>query len=617
MLGLSTTMASDGDTLNETRVLIAHVATCHECEAAASTCHPCTTLAALSYLLLMGHDPRDWSTDPTLPQRKLTPRQQQQPALRPTAKPDRQFLQDKAQVWKERGVLQEAPDGATATPVFVIRKATPAAGSEGLFAAWMLKQPPEVIREWAEGRGFQVAPPYCKVKLRPIFDLRAVNARHCVQLRMKFRSTTEACALMTEGCSLAAADYSEGYTSVKVTAKLHDLVSQIGGTNWMHRCLPFGYWAAPAIFCLLSGEVAAQCQTLFLEDRDGTMTYNDDTLVVLTGTDEEKAAKFQHVVEHMRYTGFRVHPDKLQLPASTVEYLGTVLRSTPRGAEIALPIHKAKGLAIMLDLACSYKRWPQKFWDRLLGKLQAASPIMLGSGPRIGSVRAACHSQKWMTSGAFGMVDPGDDARASLRWLAAAVDTNEGTSTRMWAPVTVVGTGTAFTDASGEGGLGGVLLLTHTGAPTAEPVAFSLRTPQSAAFADNKYSTLLEFLAILEATRRSAAWWSHARPSAAAQRFLLTVTTDNQAVTALWRRGYSNRATTVNEIIATLVDLCTRSHIVLTIDWVPREHNQVADALSHPHLAHTGAVQEALRGRTAFVSDLPRLLATQLFDFCR
>ncbi len=593
------------DSLQTERLLTAHVATCDECHD-----EPCDTLAALAYLVLTKHNPSDWSSDPTLPQRKLSTRQRQRPrAATNMSEAHATFLTDKFSEWRDRNVVSPAT-GANSTPVFVIDKAVPKAGHESDFGQWIRQQTPSALRSWAEGKGFPDAPPMCKLKRRPIFDLRQVNAEHTVKLGMRFKSTTEACAHAAPGCLLGAIDYSEGYTSVAVTDDAHNLVSTVGGATWRHNRLPFGYWAAPAIFCLISGEVARQAKTLYLEEGDYVQTYIDDTLVVLCPGETTAEARFDAMVDHAQHVGFRVHPGKLQRPGKTVEYLGTILRVDADAPTLTLPSHKVVGLCTMLSLAVQHETWPQKFWDRLLGKLQAAAPLIPGSGPRLGTIRAGCHAQSYRTQTVHSMVTLTDSTRTALQWVHDKIMENVGKKCNPWAPVRIVGTGRAFTDASGEGGLGGVLLLSTTHGPGVRPLTFSFRSPTSAAFADNKFSTVLELMAIHAALRSATRYWARTQGQVQDGSFLLHVTTDNKAARDLLTRGYSNRNVAVNAEITKIQDTCETYRVVLTVDWVPREQNQVADALSHPDASRAKRVMTALATSAHSVHDLPRLLTS-------
>jgi hypothetical protein len=574
---------------------------------------------ALVYLFLVGHSPEHWSGDSRLPQRKLTPHQLRAPPLQHNLTAEHTaFLADKISDWSASGVLVEAAEEVSTTmasPVFVIDKLLPKPGQEEVFADWLLSQPMPALRAWAEGGGFPTCPPCARVKRRPIFDLRQANAEHRVQLRMRFKSTTEACARLGPGKQLAAIDYTEGYTSVSIQPDGHSLVSRMLGKHWRHQSLPFGYWAAPALFCFISGEVAAQARKLHLSPDDYTQTYIDDTLVILAGTSDEVNKKFDAITTYMQFVGFRIHPGKLQRPAQSVEYLGVTLSIDESAPRLQLPAHKSAGLGVMLDLAVAHHTWPSKFWDRLLGKLQAALPLLPCSGPHIGSLRAACYAARFKASKSNILTPVG--GREALQWLRTAVSENNGTHRTSWEPTRILGTGWFFTDASGEGGLGGAGLCSRRSILHA--FAFSDRTPASAAFAENKYSTLLELMAVKKAVKLAAGTWAVDRASTSLEggRYVLQITTDSQAAVALWRKGYSNRSGPTNQVIASIIHACDSHGIILSLTWVPRGDNLVADALSHPNPAAAREVGRTLHARATSVHALPDLLRDIAPSVCR
>lgn len=584
-----------------------HVQRCQTCGDGGA----CPTFLALCHVLLDGHDPGDWSVSQEFPQRKLTKRQRARPPERHKVQPDHAtFLREKADDWAKRGIIvsQPADDDTPSTPVFVVDKLSPRPGREDEFADWILQQPEADLRAWAEGKGFDACPPCAKLKRRPIFDLRLVNAGRTVKLRMRFRSTQHVCNSLRSGVQLAAVDFAEGYTSVPVSQGRHALVSAIGGRVWRHASLPFGYWAAPALFCLLSGEVAAQVRYLVLDPADHIQVYIDDTILVLSGGADAVDRKFSAAVAHMRSVGFTVHPEKLQRPSTEVEYLGVRLSVHAAGSLLTIPAHKAAGLRIMVQLANRHATWPSKFWDRLLGKLQAASPLIPGSGPHLGTLRSARYAARMVGSSSNSVESLGPAAQDSLRWLYEALCPVAPKLLRPWIQATLQGSGRAFTDASGEGGLGGVLLLrAGNEQPTAR--AFSVRTPESAAFAGNGNSTTLELLAILQVVQLACKLWADSHTSDPAL-FALHVTVDSKAAMALIQKGYSNRALAINSVLTALFDECRMHGVVLTVDWVSRNQNVVADALSHPSRERAERVETYICRGTPDVHSLPQLLAT-------
>ena len=132
----------------------------------------------------------------------------------------------------------------------------------------------------------------------------------------------------------------------------------------------------------------------------------------------------------------------------------------------------------------------------------------------------------------------------------------------------------AFTDASGEGGLGGVFVCQSKQTAPLERGWFSVMSQASG----NKLSTELELQAILEVLIRVAQFGQRTGHQVMA----VTVCTDSQAAVAAWAKGYSNKSQNITRQLQLIANTCQTRKATLILSWVPRADNSLADALSHP-----------------------------------
>jgi len=573
--------------LHTRNFLAAHIDTCADCNAHTQ----CYTLLCLCHILIVGHHPLDWSEDDGLRQRALTRRQRQRtPDHYDIHGQDATFLEDKIAAWTTRGILQPMDPTLEPrpAPVFVDVKWTTNEPDEEKFADFIRNLSDEDRVIWATRGYLEEAPEWVRVKRRPIFDLRETNAARQVRVPFRFHDAGDAVNMCQPNRLLAAADFTEGYTSIPVSrAAAGPFTCTANGTIFTHTRLPFGYWAAPVLFCLVSGEAARQLHSLTLLPADRTTVYIDDTLFVFAPPLHTAAARFTASMQHMRHIGFRVQDTKTQRPSPTVEFLGTRITINPTSVSGGVPSPKLQSIHLSLQLALSEtKGWPRRFWKRLAGKLQAAAAWVPGAAPHLGDLYSIMSTPRWHTAAEAQAVVATTRVINACKWFHATLQAERGTASSPWQPPQITFRGTALTDASGEGGLGGLVAVTpaaHTDS-SVKHATFSTQTPRSTAIAGNENSTALEVLAIVLAVQTAHTLAQHWAPSQAQDEGTtsLSVLTDSNSARTAWTKGYSAKNAVLNMALAELRHVCTTTGTLLKIRWIPRSENELADALSHP-----------------------------------
>ncbi len=522
-----------------------HMRTCDLCSARG----PCVVFLGIWYVLYLKHDPRDWTQEATTTRRKLAPRQlRDPPSQHVLTEGQSQFLMDKHAAWVKRRVVYRSKATGAEAPTFVIDKHKPCAGQEAAFVSWLTSLPPDQLHSWALREQLPSTPACVKVKQRGIYDLRQVNRSRTLSLPMHFPGVDEAATRSASGRWLAAIDYSEGYTSVPVAVSAGDVLrSSTPEGVFVHTRLPFGYWAAPFLFNFLSGETARQARCRFMHSHEYTSVYIDDTLLVLDGPEERANAVFKQVAAHMACVGFTINLTKAQAPAREVEFLGTNLDCTGDHVRVSIPPTKAAGLKLLLQLSRESMAWPRRFWRRLLGKLQAAAFMLPGSRPILSRAREVQRTPAWRMASERQLLEAPPETRQALDWFQRELDM--APSTPLSYPMAEVTEKVlAFTDASGEGGLGGVFVCQSKQTAPLERGWFSVMSQASG----NKLSTELELQAILEVLIRVAQFGQRTGHQVMA----VTVCTDSQAAVAAWAKGYSNKSQNITRQLQLIANTC-------------------------------------------------------------
>ena len=409
-------------------------------------------------------------------------------------------------------------------------------------------------------------------KLRGGYSLKAVNST-MAKPPMRYPTIHTARSRSSVALSMAALDFTEGYTSVRVApeAASYFQCTTPGEADILHRTVPFGWRGAPFLFCFVSAVLAAALRDTTLPPGTSTTVYVDDILIVFPLAPNEATGHLLEAIELLRAMGMRVNAAKTQGPSRTVEFLGWELRCVQQQLKVAVPASKLHTCRLWLQAALAQVALSMRAWDTLTGVLEFASAFTPGASPMMADLHA-CKSRAKRAGGDY--VPMSHTAQVAAHWLLHHLP-KAITPLSPWMALPVLQTVWALTDASGEGGLGGVLAV-----PASPVQPFSTTTPESLAMAGNGNSTILELLAVEHAVSLAQAAASAAAPNVTD----MHVGTDSQAAAALLRRGRCTTMPVANRIVRDIASTCASSRIHLHVHWLPRTANTVADALSHPSL---------------------------------
>jgi ribonuclease HI len=167
-----------------------------------------------------------------------------------------------------------------------------------------------------------------------------------------------------------------------------------------------------------------------------------------------------------------------------------------------------------------------------------------------------------------------------------------------------------MTDAAGSGGLGGIVLYKDSDKHRVTS-CFSRFTVSSLEHRGNQNSTVLELLAVMEAVRELRFVILNTQPFSFGQAvaFSFRLFSDNQALQQIWRKGYSTQNEEINTFLREIASLSLNPNIILSIEWISRTQNQLADHLSHPDSSDPTSFQSYYHELWNDPSDVLRLAA--------
>lgn len=584
----------------------AHRLACQLCSAGAT----CITHACLSYLLQFGHHPLDFfpSEEPPVIPPQSPPRKRVVYNLEPA---EATFVHQKHEDWLREHVLAppRRPSAAEGhppwhSPTFVVTKAAIRAGRE-LEAQRFLLRHPAAARATAYGDTNTLPADLFERKNRAVYDMTALNSL-CPKLSFAYPSIVDALAAVRPGVFLAALDVREGYTTLRLApgASAYFRCTADDGCDVEHERLSFGYTASPAIFCMVSGELGRLVQ-LGLPDGSRVVVYVDDLLLVINAHDAAEANRhLDEALALLQHLGFEVHPRKVQRASTSVTYLGFQLTACHDGVRLAVPTAKATlycagARALLAQLAENDGRAPKFLVASTLGRAAHILPVFPNGKARIAPLWSLLREKQWRDARRSDTVSVPPLAAGAVSWLLRVLASG---ASRLFShlPVDVVEEWECATDASGVGGLGGFGKAAGQcgrASPT-KRFCFSGFTRRSIRHAGNASSTYLELLAVEWALEEVAARRTK-RPGLVVTRLF----SDSQACLALLRRGFSSASAGVNAAVLRVRELSESAHLLIVPCWIPREHNWLADGLSHPELpavqVHASSIVATSRGSVA------------------
>lgn len=586
-----------------------HARCCSECTANSH----CTVRFALDYVLGAGHSPRDILLPAPrdtrrLPASALSPHN---PKI-PLSPPHAAFVRRKHEEWAQLQVVSPAPGPSPKSrspsqrepgpddrcPTFVIDKYKLRADKAQEALDWITEHPREAL-EMAHGNPMASCPTAFKLKRRAVYDLTGLN-RWCKKLQFAYPTLADAVTTASGATWLAALDLAEGFTAIRLADDASQFLrcSADGSPDIEHKRAPFGYTAAPALFCFISAEATSILTQLALPRGSATVVYMDDIMLALPDC---TLAEARQAVESTRLLlsdmGLNVQAEKLQGPGKTIEFLGVQMTRTTDGVSLEIPSHKA-------------------------ALYHVATQALLASQSAVGSVSTAAlrsiagkmaHVYSAVPSGSFYMASIWSELRRRARpsgrvlsanavealtwfrdWMAQPQRT-AGSVRKAYSFTRVI---VATTDASGTGGLGAAYA-TLSGAASApgNPSGWlSGYSKESLRWQGHKNSMILELLAVE---------WLLSSLQRAAGMTLAELFTDSSSAAALLRRHKVARSPNAAAVIDRIRAWAERKNIVLLVRHIRREDNTVADLLSRPaHPAREAAAAAAVADPAAWRAHL-------------
>ncbi len=543
-------------------LMAAHVAHCPKC----SQHFQCDIALAIDYLLGAGPHSDDFvdSSDheaqpPTMEGSFAT--------FIPCLPHEQAHLRATHSRWAEEGVVEHVPSQATSSPSFVVAKRKVKAGQQEAALLWAQQNPVTLAKCLTDPTGYPED--LYDTKLRGVYSLKRPNAL-IPKPPMRYPRMADAVAQLPPNGMLFVLDFTEGYTSLRLSPEEGSFVCSVhNGSSIRHRSVPFGWRAAPFLFCVLSAILAHELKNSCLPQGSSTTVYVDDILIGLPASVDSTVA-IDASLQQLRLFGMRINDSKTQGPAKSVEYIGWQLSVTTRGVLISLPSAKLAASRTWISVVLGSPKTqllPVRAWDSLLGTLQYAASFTPGAPPYLADLYAARTRAK---RGGFEAVQLTDRVLAALNWFQLSLPSTAHLA-HPWTPLQYNTKVISFTDSSAEGGLGGLVASPDT------VQAFSVFTPESVHWHGNGNSTLLELMAIQQAL---ALVEQSLKCNCGIVQW--TIFSDSQAAVALLQRGRSNKSAATNDILRNIFERCAAMQVIVSLQWIAREYNVTADALSHP-----------------------------------
>ena len=503
---------------------------------------------------------------------------------------------------KRRAALLQAY-GSYPSLGFVVRKWKSLQSPDATLALnrWLDHFPDQVTAFTAGDPAATPPPAAYKAKDRVVYDFKEIN-RITVRLSMSFSTIKEIFYSLAVDDWLLVLDIEDGFTGIPVSLASASLfwVRTQGQPDITLQRMPFGYALAPFVFCVVSAALGEAVASAVNHSRPEVFVYMDDVLIRFRASSLDAATRVkEEAIRVFKDFGFNVNPSKVDGPARRVAYLGYELAVTPgRNCTLSMPADKLRmysQLMSMLIKLVSNQRYaglppalPKKALESLIGKLEHVSSLLPLAKHRLAKLYSLARSKTWRYTKNLGPVQLNANQLSSLDWFTTQLG-KLPFITRSFKPNPGPAPWSFFgaSDASGEGGLGGFLVV--TGSPLryqrAQTTHWSVRIPGTSSTTElTGQSTALELKGIVVAVETARA---RVGPLKIHPTFRLTLAVDSQAAHYLCRKGYSTSNAEVNTLAGRLKELQLATGCDLTTVWVSRRYNSIADALSHPDADHS------------------------------
>ena len=240
-----------------------------------------------------------------------------------------------------------------------------------------VSQPPKIISSLGS------IPKKGSAKRRLIHDCsrpigQALND-YAVHNPFKYQSLQDAIDVIKKDSYLAKVDLSNAYRVVKIhpnnfeaTGLAWTFTGQVEPTNLVDTRLPFGAKCSPEIFYELTQAVR---RIMLSRNSCDIIAYLDDFLIV-GETYNECLASMNDLVVVLRYLGFRINYNKMEMPTKCLTFLGIELNS--ENLTMSLPQEKITDLNVTLNEMYAKTKVTKRALQSLAGKLNWATQCIFG-----------------------------------------------------------------------------------------------------------------------------------------------------------------------------------------------------------------------------------------------
>ena len=382
-------------------------------------------------------------------------------------------------------------------------------------------------------------------KKRLVVNLRHLN-RFLWKQKFKYEDLRVAMLLLEKNDFLFSFDLKSGYHHVDIAREHWKYLGFLWqGRYYVFTVLPFGLSSACYIFTKLVRPLVGYWRAKGLR----IVVYLDDGLCAVQGESRARAASAL-VKDTLDHSGFVVNVKKsIWAPTQRLQWLGFVIDLSK--GHIEAPIERLTAIQSKLELFCKLKK---------LGARQLASVVgsIISMSLAIGPVsRFMTRSMYWLLETRLSwwdMLEITPDARQELEfWKACLADYNCQPIWHSPSAVRVV-----FSDAS-DTGYGGYVV------EHGSSVAYGQWTKHEA----QQSSTWRELAAVLQVLKSVAAKLAN---------FRVRWFTDNQNVARILSVG--SKKPLLHALATKVFTLSVQHNIRLEPEWIPRDLNERADALS-------------------------------------
>ena len=387
-----------------------------------------------------------------------------------------------------------------------------------------------------------------KDKKRLILDLRTVNS-YLVIPKFRYEGLPRVAELIRRGDWMFTIDLKSGYHHVDMHPSARPFLGfHFARKTYTFNSLPFGLATAPFVFTQVIKQLAARWRAFGFR----LVPYVDD-IIFMCATEVDALTCQLQVVTDLQAAGFIINWKKSQLaPSNTARFLGIVIDT--QALKFFVPPDREGALRQHLHSLAAQRSTSAVEIARVTGMLASMRPA-LGPASRAfvqGMLAFINDRPSWRK-----MRPLTAECRADIQfWLQTLHQINGH-------DITCPATFSAFLhcDASDTAWGAHVRLIPH---------GFLQAHAQFPTHLRSTSSTHRELTGILWALGLFADHLRHRH---------VLVHTDNQAAAFIMQKGGSRR-TELTTVCQAIMALMLQNMAKLSISWIPREHNALADALS-------------------------------------